>query len=502
MKASVIDLGYNSLKMVSYEIRSDNSFRAFDQRGELTRIGEGLHQTGFLGEEPIERTLRALKQLKEMNALLGISRVLAIATSPIREAANGEEFLQRAESETGLRFRVLTGKEEALFSYLGAARSTRLADVLFFDLGGGSLELTYAKDYRVRKIMSLPVGALRMTELYGRSGERFHKDDFTHLKKRIEDLLPTREELGVTGATALLGVGGTLRALAKYDQWLTDYPLNKLHNYIIRGKSIMAINKTLRKMDVQKISKIEAMAKDRATSVTAGSFVIATLMRRMRIDELTVSTHGLRDGVLAEFLREPAIYEGRLLDETRANKSLADWFGQRSGTEEFTRDLAIRKVITSRERLILDEAIAGFLDIYLSTRAESMFYSILNEDSYLDHEDQVEMALAFVRAKAPKTSNWFYDRYRSVLKGRAKESVDKLAACIQFAEMLELTQSKARVRLKGKTLTFIMKSSKKDFPAMLLQQAAKELKDATSFKVRIVTEEGSPQTRVTPMVRR
>lgn len=496
MKASVIDLGYNSLKMVSYEIRPDNSFRAFDQRGALTRIGEGLHQTGFLGEEPMERTLRAMRVLAEANQLAGIRQTLAIATSPIREAGNGEEFLRRVESEAGFKFRVLTGKEEALYSYIGAARSTRLPDVLFFDLGGGSLELTYARSYRVRKIMSLPIGALRMTELYGGDGNRFGKKEFDALRRRIEELLPSREDLGLNDDTVLMGVGGTVRALAKYDQWLRDYPLSKLHNYVIRSKSISAINKRLRKMDSEKISKVEAMGKDRAESITAGSLAISILMRRLRFEEVVVSTHGLRDGILAEFLRDPSTFEGGTLEEAEANASLADWFGRRSGTEEFTRALHSRRIVTDGERLILDEAISGFLDIYLATRAESMFYAVLNEDSFLDHMDQVEMALAFVRAKAPKTSNWFFTRYKSMLKDKSKASIDKLAAFIEFAEILELTDSKAAVTLKGGRLRFTITSSKRDFPTLLLEQAAAELEEATSLRVKIATERKPAVARV------
>ncbi len=488
--------------MVSYDIKSDNSFRAFDQRGELTRIGEGLHLTGFLGQEPIERTLRALKALNEANRLQGINQVLAIATSPIREAGNGAEFLRRVQSETGMVFRVLTGREEALFSYIGAARSTLLPDVLFFDLGGGSLELTYARNFRVKKIMSLPVGALRLTELYGGGRERFDKEEYDALRRRILELLPSRQDLGITRETVLMGVGGTVRALAKYDQRLRDYPLNKLHNYVIRAKSISAINKTLRKMNADKIAKIEAMGKDRAESVTAGSLAVSLLMRHLGFNELIVSTHGLRDGVLAEFLRDPSAYEKHALDEVRTRDALTDWFGRRSGTEEFTKELAIRNIITREEGLILDEAIEGFLDIYLSTRAESMFYSILNEDSFLDHRDQVELALAFVRAKAPKTSNWFYERYKSFLKDKTKESVDKLAAFIQFAEILELTQSKATVRLKGDRLRFYIKSSKRDFPMLLLEQAAEELEEATSLRVKIFTERTSSPPQASQVIKK
>lgn len=496
MKASVIDLGYNSLKMVSYEIRGDNSFRAYDQQGQLTRLGEGLHQTGFLGQESIDRTLTALELLNEVNRLGGVNQVLAVATSPVREAANGEEFLKRAKSELGVRFRVLTGKEEALFSYVGAARATRLPDVLFFDLGGGSLELTYARNYRVKKILSLPIGALRMTELYGDENHRFDKKDHESLRRRVEELLPSREELDLTGETVLMGVGGTVRALAKYDQWKADYPLNKLHNYVIRRKSILAISKSLRKMDSQKISRIEAMGKDRAESITAGSLIVGMMMSRMRFSEVVVSTHGLRDGVLAEYLHDPTFYAKGMLTEARANESLATWFATRSGTEEFTRALASRWIITTDERSILNEGIEGFLDVYMATRAESLFYSILNEDSYLDHRDQLALALAMVRAKAPKTSNWFYVRYKSVLKDKSKESLDKVAAFVQFAEILELTHSKATVRKKGRRLRFTITSSRRDFPARLLEQAVQELEEATGLRVKTIVERKQAQAPV------
>jgi exopolyphosphatase/guanosine-5'-triphosphate,3'-diphosphate pyrophosphatase len=488
LKASVIDLGYNSLKMVSYEIRADNSFRAYDQQGKLTRLGEGLHQTGFLSEEPIDRTLSALELLNEINRLGGVNHVLAVATSPVRDAANGQEFLKRAQNELGVRFRVLTGLEEALFSYVGAARATRFRDVLFFDLGGGSLELTYAKDFRVKKILSLPIGALRMTELYSDVNHRFNKKDHESLRKRVEELLPSRGELGLSGETVLMGVGGTVRALAKYDQWQRDYPLNKLHNYVIRRKSILAMGKSLRKMDAQKISRIEAMGKDRAESITAGSLIVGMLMSRLRFGDLVVSTHGLRDGILSEYLRDPAFYAKGTLNERRANESLESWFATRSGTEEFTRALASRGIVSADERSILNEGIEGFLDVYMSTRAESLFYSILNEDSYLDHRDQLALALAMVRAKAPKTSNWFYARYKALLKDKSKESLEKVAAFVQFAEILELTHSKATVRKRGMRVRFNITSSKKDFPTELLDQAVQELEDATGLRVKTTVE--------------
>jgi exopolyphosphatase/guanosine-5'-triphosphate,3'-diphosphate pyrophosphatase len=499
MRASVIDLGYNSLKMVSYETRPDDSFRAYEQRGSLTRLGEGLHQTGFLGQEAMERTLRELELLREVNRLSGIDRVIAIATSPIREAGNGYRFQREAESMLGVKFKVISGKEEALFSYIGAARATRLPNVLFFDLGGGSLEFTYAKGFRVRKTLSLPLGALRMSELYGRQGGRYSKKDYDKMRLRIAELLPTREELGLDDGTVLLGVGGTIRALAKYDQWIRDYPLNKLHNYRLRRKSILAINKRLRKMDSRKIAGVEALGRDRADSIAAGSLVISTIMNRLKFDEVVVSTHGLRDGVLSEYLRDPARYSLEEFDEARANSALAGWYGKETGTEVFSDALVSKGIVTLGEKLILDEAIESFLDLYLKTRPESLFYTILNEDSYLDHRDQIALALSLVRAKTPRTANWFYERYRSVLKDKSRESIDKLAAFIQVAEVLELTKSTARIRLRDGSIRFEVTTPQKDFPSLLLEQAARELEDATGRIVKTMIHRTKEREQVAPM---
>src|SRR5208282_877664 len=232
-------------------------------------------------------------------------------------------------------------------------RAMHLPNSLCFDLGGGSLEFTYARGFRVRRLMSLPVGALRMTEIYGKGDGKYSKKDYNRMKMRISGLLPTRDELDLTDDTVLTGVGGTLRALARYDQWLRDYPLNKVHNYTLRRKSIMAIHKLLRRMSVDKISRIDAFGKDRAGSITAGSLVIAMMMNRLGFDEVVVSTHGLRDGVLSEHLRDPRSYSRHEFTQRIANASLAEWSaaGKRP-REELIHTLATRGIISSGEERI------------------------------------------------------------------------------------------------------------------------------------------------------
>ena len=125
-----------------------------------------------------------------------IRNVLTIATSAVREASNQHEFLRLVQKETGFRFKVLAEEEEALYSYLGASRAIWLPEALFFDLGGGSLEMASTKDYKIKKIISLPLGALRLSEKYTlKPNGVFSKKAVFLLKTQITNTLPSSSDL-------------------------------------------------------------------------------------------------------------------------------------------------------------------------------------------------------------------------------------------------------------------------------------------------------------------
>lgn len=158
MRIAVIDLGFSSAKMVSYEVGPDKQFRATQQSGAKVRLGEGLNETGFLDNGPTGRTVDALKILRDIATIEKVEQILPVATSAVREAGNRTEFIGRVRHETGLEFRVLSAKEEALFSYAGAINALRIPTAVFFDLGGGSLEIVYAENFKIKKIPLPPAG--------------------------------------------------------------------------------------------------------------------------------------------------------------------------------------------------------------------------------------------------------------------------------------------------------------------------------------------------------
>ena len=230
--AAVVDLGSNSVKVSCYHVHADGTYKPYHSVGAKTKLGEGLNETGFLGEEPMGRAVEALRLCSDVINHHSIARVLPIATAAVREAGNGAEFLGRVLAATGLRFRVLTGEEEALYSYAGAVRSLRLPSVVFFDIGGGSLELVSSSDHSIRHVVSLPLGALRLTQMYASRRSEFTGRSFELLESHVRTSLPSPGELGIDpGGAVLVGAGGAVRNLAKHDQASRRYPFAKVHNY-------------------------------------------------------------------------------------------------------------------------------------------------------------------------------------------------------------------------------------------------------------------------------
>jgi exopolyphosphatase / guanosine-5'-triphosphate,3'-diphosphate pyrophosphatase len=310
---------------VNYNVESNNFFKREEEFSVKARLGEGLGNDQVLSEQAMTRAIMALKKFRKVINLRMIHVVLPIATSAVREASNQNEFLRSVQNETGFRFKVLTDEEEALYSYIGASKAIRQPEALFFDLGGGSLEMVSTKDFKVKKVISLPLGALRLSEKFvsNPNGVLSKKDTFL-LEKEIDDSLPSSNDLKISKYIPLVGIGGSVRAIARYHQEITKYPLIKLDNYVLDSFSVRSIRKNLCKLRYEEISTIDAIGKKRARSITAASVVIDKLMRKLSMKKIIVSTYGLREGYLSEYLRSPSNINSRRLDTKNINKYIED----------------------------------------------------------------------------------------------------------------------------------------------------------------------------------
>lgn len=486
MKVSVIDLGFNSVKMVNYEVRKDRSYLAYQQEGVKVKLGEGLTKGGYLTGEPVERTIEALKLFRDVISFDSIRHVLPVATSAVRDAVNKADFLRLVRDQTGFQFNVLTGQEEAFYSYVGALGSTCVPTSLFFDLGGGSLEMVYTENYSIKKVRSYPLGALRLSQKYGDDGV-FSKKAYGKMEGHILDVLPERKELGMSIDTTLVGVGGTLRAIARYEQDLSDYQLDKIHNYRVDYSSISAIAKKLYRMDADELGETKAIGSNRVDTIVAGSAVISLLMQKLGFDKVVVSARGLREGILSAFLRDPKTFYSGSISGERA-KVYVTFACQVEPLSQYAFSL-VRPLVTSgmmreKERIILSHALKKMTDLPAVTNLSNLFYLIIDEDNaFLTHREQLILALAIVHTKKEKIVDWLFSRYRSILEPQNMRSIEKISACIVLSKILQRAKAIARLSISGKKITIRILQGKQPVPAMIVTDALRDFERAFNVTV-------------------
>ncbi|HEX5978379.1 MAG TPA: Ppx/GppA family phosphatase [Nitrososphaeraceae archaeon] len=451
MKISVIDLGFNSVKLVNYIVASDNSFRTEEEFSVKARLGEGFNYNRSLSESAITRGIAALREFREVIHLKRIRNILPIATSAVREASNQHEFLRLVQKDTGFKFKVLGEEEEALYSYLGASRAIWQPEALFFDLGGGSLEMISTKDYRIKKIISLPLGALRLSEKYAPKPDGvYSKKTLVRLENEIVANLPSASDLRISKGIPLIGIGGSVRAIARYHQKLTKYPLAKLHNYVMDFLSLQSIRKNLCKLGSDQIANINVIGNKRAQSITAAAIVIENLMQKLGIKKITVSTHGLREGYLSEYLRNPLSSNLRQLDVKNTYDRIREqhkiWVLPNT-TSEFMHSLLTSGIITSQEYQIFVCAKKMLTNPFVARSHINVLFELIMSEicPMLSHEDQLILALSLIYRRKPKAAARLYSAYSDVLVHYNEKHVQRVALCIDLSEIFERYKAKAQL---------------------------------------------------------
>ncbi len=313
---AVIDIGSNTAKLVALAYRPGYGYRHLDQLRDVVRLSQGMGEDGRLREDAMQRALDTLDSFRRYCDASRIEEIVATATSAVRDAVNGPEFLARVRRETGIHLDVLSGEAEARAGVRAVANSFSLDDALVVDLGGGSVQLSVMRDRRTVHGHSWPLGAVRATErfLAGDPARKKHvKALRTAVRDAVEPWLEARnreaEREGVTPPSDLpwVGMGGTLRSLAEAWQQRVDYPLPLLHGYRFRAEDLHVLATELAGMPLADRSAMPGLGSDRADIIVAGAVVLDELLQIAGRDAYLVSGQGLREGMFYPklFVHEP-----------------------------------------------------------------------------------------------------------------------------------------------------------------------------------------------------
>ncbi len=298
-QVGIIDLGSNTARMVVMQYQPHHSFKLIDEVKENVRLAHAIGDDNLLQADPIERAVETLQMFTELARALNLDAILAVTTSAVRDAANQTAFLAQMKERTGLRLRVLSGEEEAYYGYLGVVNSLDVQDGFIFDIGGGSVELSLVRGRGLAERTSLPLGTVRLTERLITSDPP-SKSEIKALEQYIDAQLDSVPWFTSVGSLSLVGVGGTVRTLAKIDQAAQKYPIDRFHGYTLPAERVKEIAGRLSKLNRAERESVSGLSSDRADIIVAGAILIRKLLERTNAKALLVSGQGLRDGLFYE----------------------------------------------------------------------------------------------------------------------------------------------------------------------------------------------------------
>jgi exopolyphosphatase/guanosine-5'-triphosphate,3'-diphosphate pyrophosphatase len=438
----VIDLGSNSARLIVADLDPAGHFEmAADARAGL-RLLRRIAADGSLPAPAIALTCQVINAMTTVARNAGADKVVAVATSALRETTNRNEVVEAVARETGVELRVVDGEEEAMLACRGAIHSLPVDTGLNLDIGGGSLEISSFSHRTPGQSWSLQLGALRLNDTFLVSDPP-KKTEVSDLRQHVLKTLNAAALPSATAPRDLVGTGGTIRAVAKIARSRHSHDVPGVHGYQLTRPEIEKVLELTSNQKRSRVSAITGVNSDRAVSLAAGANTLAETMDYLAIPHLLVSGQGLREG-LALTLSEAPIKSAR---EVRAGAvaALARRFSAHSPQRAEWRvaiALALIRVLVEDNN---DDAIenikhaAKLIDIGRSidfyNRHEHTCNIILRADlPGFSQRQRAQLAATVEKAGGSRTSS---RRYRPLLSAAQMRDVERAGVILALADGIE-----------------------------------------------------------------
>ena len=301
IRIAAIDIGSNSIRQIVADVGSRGAIRVVDEMKAAPRLGAGVQETGELAESGMRAALEALQRMATLARQLGCARVEAVATSAVRDARNGEAFLRRVREEAGLSVRLLDGEEEARLSFRSALAHFEMGAgrAVVMDIGGGSLELALSADGLLEHLISLPFGAIRVTEEYLRGGPR--PRSVVELRRAVRAAVKASFAVRDWRGALVIGSGGTFTNLATVLAARQGAARARtVHGTRVSRVELEHVLDQLVEMSPAERLAVPGLSPARADIIVGGLAVAAEVLARLEARHLHVSAYGIREGLLLE----------------------------------------------------------------------------------------------------------------------------------------------------------------------------------------------------------
>ena len=285
---SVIDIGTNTCLLLTANL-SNNKLTKLYEAQEIPRLGKDLYKTGMISQESFQKVSEIFNRYISVSKEYGSEKIFAFGTSAMRDAKNSTEFIDFIEKSTGIRIKIINGKEEAKYSYEGAVFDLdKNKSYAVLDIGGGSTEICYRERNEISSV-SFDIGAVRLFE---------HNQDLKNLENtKISIRSKINSENVDIGERKLVGVAGTITTLSAIKNGLEDFNENIIHKDILRISDINDIFNKLTSMTAKERLDLGSYMAGRSDVIIPGTLILMELMKFLKAEEIIVSAKGLRYGL-------------------------------------------------------------------------------------------------------------------------------------------------------------------------------------------------------------
>ena len=469
---AAIDIGTNSIHMVVVRIDTTlPTFTIIAREKDTVRLGDRDPKTGNLTPEAIKRAILTLQRCQELAKSYNAEQIVAVATSAVREAPNGREFLQKIDAEIGLFINLISGQEEARRIYLGVLSGMEFNNIphIIIDIGGGSTELILGDNYAPRSLSSTKIGAVRLTAEFITT-DPINERELQFLQAYVRGMLERPIEdiqahLKPGEIPRLVGTSGTIETLAALHakEKLGVIP-NPLNGYQFSRKDLKEMVKRLAFMSTIERVAIPGLSERRAEIIVAGAVVLLEAMTLLGIESLMVGERALREGVIVDWMLSQGLIEDRLRyqGEVRQRSAIAVAqkyqvnleSSQRIGNfalSLFDQTKGYLHNWNQREReLLWVAAILHNCGLYVSHSSHHKHsYYLIRYGELLGFTDiEIEVIANLARYHRKSTPKKKHENYNLLLNKEYRLMVKQLSALLRLAVALDRRQLGAIAQVK------------------------------------------------------
>lgn len=457
LRLAAIDVGSNSIHMIVAQADADGGITTLWRLKEPVGLGRMSFPSRKLSQEAMERALSVLARFQQQAVQRQSEKIVAVATSAIREAENGGDFIERARDELGLYVKVVSAREEARLIYLAVrhAMPLKAQPHLMVDIGGGSVEFIVGDERRALLLESRKLGAARMTAQFVKSDPISKEDHAALLKHYDRELTPLLEQVKALRPISVIGTSGTLENIAAMCGSEPSSNGDTGHHAVIERGRFEDLLKELLESRSKDRAKIRGLDDGRKDQIIAGAVLVGELFERLRLKRITICPAALREGILLDYLARhlPDLAIRREVPDARRRSVIdlarrCDWHKTHSeqvahiATRLFDELKPLHGMGNAERELIEYGALLHDIGWHIGRDGhhKHSMYLILhgNLKNFSEEEVRIIGSIARYHRKSPPKAK--HETYGS-LGGRARRIVDVGAALLRLADGLDRSHS-------------------------------------------------------------